>query len=154
MTSIKTILVPTDFSALSLKAVDRAVELAKQLGAELHLLHVCPLLMYALAPDMVPDDPNFEQNLKAKLAERLEKTAEGLRSSGVTVRTLLVTGNPTHEIADVATKHGFDLVVIGTHGRTGLARFALGSVAERTVRVCSVPVLTLRVLDNAKDGSA
>ena len=154
MTSIKKILVPTDFSELSLKAVDHAVEFAKQLGAELHLLHVCPLLMYALAPDVVPDDPNFERNLKAKLAEKLEKTAEGLRARGVAVRTLLVTGNPTHEIADMAAQQGFDLIVIGTHGRTGLARFALGSVAERTVRVSSVPVLTVRVLDGAKDASA
>ena len=154
MTSIKKILVPTDFSALSQKAVNRAVDVAKQLGAELHLLHVCPLLMYAIAPDVVPDDPDFERKLKAQLAEKLEKAAAGLRTSGLTVHTLLVTGNPTHEIADVAAQRGFDLIVIGTHGRTGLARFALGSVAERTVRVSNVPVLTVRVLEGATDGSA
>lgn len=154
MTSIKKILVPTDFSELSLAAVSRAAEFAKQLGAELHLLHVCPLLMYALAPDMVPDDPEFERKLKAQLAEKLEKTAEGLRADGLSVHTLLVTGNPSHEIADVAAQHGFDMIVIGTHGRTGLARFALGSVAERTVRFSRVPVLTIRVLEAAPHGAA
>jgi nucleotide-binding universal stress UspA family protein len=147
MTGIKKILVPTDFSELSLEAIDHAIAFAKQLGAEVHILHVCPMLMYALGPDMVPDDPNFELQLKARLTEKLEKVAQGLRARSVHVATLLVTGNPSHEIANVAAERGFDMIVIGTHGRTGLSRFALGSVAERTVRVSKVPVLTVRVAD-------
>ena len=148
MNRIKKILAPTDFSELSLKAVRQAVDFATQLGAELHLLHVCPVLLYALGPDAVPDDPHFEEQLKQRLTVKLEQTAQALRSSGVTIHTLLVTGNPAHEITEVAAGQAFDLIVIGTHGRTGFSRLAMGSVAERTVRTSKVPVLTLRVLDD------
>ncbi len=144
MTGIKKILAPTDFSELSLKAVEEAADLGNLLGAEVHVLHVCPLLAYALAPDVVPDDPEFERRLKERLAARLEQTAASLRARGGEIHTLLVDGNPGREIAEVAAERGFDLVVMGTHGRTGLSRWTLGSVAERTVRACSVPVLTLR----------
>ncbi|MFI5308436.1 MAG: universal stress protein [Polyangiales bacterium] len=144
MAAIKKILAPTDFSELSLKALDEAVDLGKLLGAEVHVLHVCPLLMYALAPDVVPDDPEFERRLKERLAARLEETAQRLRARGANVHTLLVDGNPGREIAEVAAERGFDMVVMGTHGRTGFSRFTLGSVAERTVRGSRVPVLTLR----------
>ena len=67
MASIKKILAPTDFSKLSLKALNETKNLAKLLNAEVHVMHVCPLLMYALAPDVVPDDPEFERKLKEKL---------------------------------------------------------------------------------------
>jgi len=145
MASIKKILAPTDFSELSVKALEEAGDLAKLLGAEVHVMHVCPLLMYALAPDVVPDDPEFERKLKERLAARLEETAKRLRARGVTVHTLLVDGNPGREVAEVASERGFDLVVMGTHGRTGFSHFTLGSVAERTVRSSRVPVLTLRI---------
>ena len=145
MTVIKKILAPTDFSEPSLRAADEAVDLAKLLGAEVHLLHVCQLLMYALAPDVVPDDPEFERRLKEKLAARLEETAQRLRSRGVEIHTLMVDGSPGREISEVAAERGFDLVVMATHGRTGMARFTLGSVAERTVRSSNVPVLTMHI---------
>lgn len=145
MTQIKKILAPTDFSEASLKALDQAVELAKQLGAEVHVVHVVPLLMYAIAPDVVPDDPQFERRLKEKLAARLEEVASRLRGRGAEIHTLLVDGNPGHEVGEVAAERGFDLVVMATHGRSGLPRLMLGSVAERTVRSSKVPVLTLRI---------
>jgi nucleotide-binding universal stress UspA family protein len=145
MKEIKKILAPTDFSEISLKALDEAADFAKRLGAQLHVLHVCPLLMYALAPEVVPDDPEFERKLKEKLAARLEETAQRLRARGGEIHTLLVDGSPGREIAEVAAQRGFDLIVLATHGRTGLSRFTLGSVAERTVRSSSVPVLTLRI---------
>ena len=144
MAAFKKILAPTDFSPISVQAVREAVALAKQLGAEVQVLHVCPLLMYALNPEVVPDDPAFEQRLKKHLREELARTAESVRAPGVTVTTALVDGSPQHEIAKVAAQGGFDLVVMSTHGRTGLSHFTLGSVAERTVRTSSVPVLTIR----------
>jgi universal stress protein A len=145
MTAIKKILAPTDFSELSIKGLEEAVDLGKLLGAEVHILHVCPLLAYALAPDAVPDDPEFERRLKEKLAVRLEETAQRLRARGAEIHTLLIDGNPGREISEVAAERGFDLVVMGTHGRTGWSHLTLGSVAERTVRSSKVPVLTLRV---------
>jgi nucleotide-binding universal stress UspA family protein len=145
MNDIKRILAPTDFSESSLKALEEAVDLGKLLGAEVHILHVVPLLMYALAPDVVPDDPEFERRLREKLAVRLEETAQRMRARGAEIHTLLVDGNPGREIPELAKERGFDLVVMATHGRSGWSRFTLGSVAERTVRGSSVPVLTLRV---------
>ncbi|MDD9933870.1 MAG: universal stress protein [Myxococcales bacterium] len=138
---ITRILAPTDFSELSRHAVDEAVDLAKQLDAEVVLLHVCPLLVYALEPDVVPDDPAFEQELKKRLGERLQARAAEL--AGARVRTLLVDGNPSLKVAEVASEEDCDLVVMATHGRTGMARFTLGSVAERTVRSSRVPVMTV-----------
>lgn len=144
MTTIRKILAPTDFSDISLRAAAEAVQLAAQVGAAVHLLHVCPLLMYALEPGVVPDDPEFEQRLKKRLEERLEQSAAQLRNRGAEVHTRLVDGNPGQVIAEIAGKDGFDLVVMATHGRTGLPRLMMGSVAERTVRTCPVPVLAWR----------
>jgi nucleotide-binding universal stress UspA family protein len=141
---IKKILAPTDFSDCGRAAVDHAIDLARALGAEVHLLHVCPLLMYAIGPDVVPDDPDFERKLKAGLQEKLHALAEELGDRGVPIHTLMVDGNPAHEVAEVAAREGFDLVVMSTHGRSGLAHLTLGSVAERTVRHSHVPVLTVR----------
>jgi nucleotide-binding universal stress UspA family protein len=144
MAAIKTILCPTDFSAASKSALDQIVELARALDAELCLLHVCPIMLYAIAPDAHPDAPGFEAAVKAKLTTELETLAASLRSKGVAVQTLLVDGNPGHVIAEVAAKRKVDLVAMATHGRTGFPRLALGSVAERAVRSAGVPVLTLR----------
>jgi nucleotide-binding universal stress UspA family protein len=139
--AISKILAPTDFSDLSRHGVDEAVDLARRLDAEVLLLHVCPMLVYALEPGVVPDDPAFERQLKERLAAKLAERAAELKD--VRVTTLLVDGNPSLKVAEVAADEGCDLIVMATHGRTGAARFALGSVAERTVRGSTVPVLTV-----------
>lgn len=144
MAAIKTILCPTDFSAHSRQGLDQIVELARALGAELCLLHVCPLLLYAIAPDAHPEAPGFEGAVKAKLTAELGALAESVRKHGVAVQTLLVDGNPGDVIAVVAAQRKVDLIAMVTHGRTGVSRLTLGSVAERTVRSSGVPVLTLR----------
>ena len=140
----KTILCPTDFSPASRAALDQAVELAGALHAGLLLLHVCPILLYAIAPDAHPDAPGFEAAVKAKLKQELDALAEGLRKRGVAVQPLLLDGNPGHVIIEVARDRKVDLIAMATHGRTGLARLTLGSVAERVVRTAGVPVLSLR----------
>jgi nucleotide-binding universal stress UspA family protein len=142
---IKRILAPTDFSEPSQRGVEQAVELAAQLGAEVHIVHVVPLLLYALGPDVVPDMPGFEEQLKQNLSKKLEAAASAVTGRGAEIRTLLIDGTPGQTIAEVAQQRGFDLVVMATHGRSGLSRIALGSVAERTVRTSQVPVLTVRV---------
>jgi universal stress protein A len=140
----KTILCPTDFSTASRAALDQAVELAGALRAGLLLLHVCPILLYAIAPDAHPDAPGFEAAVKAKLKLELDALAEGLRKQGVAVQALLLDGNPGQVIIEVARDRKVDLIAMATHGRTGLARLTLGSVAERVVRTAGVPVLSLR----------
>jgi len=144
MAEIKTILCPTDFSPASRAALDHAAELARALGAELLVLHVCPLLLYAIAPDAHPDAPGFEAAIKDKLKVELDALGESLRKQGIAVQTLLVDGNPGHMIAEVAHDRKVDLIAMATHGRTGLPRLTLGSVAERVVRTAGVPVLSLR----------
>ncbi|MDH5674809.1 MAG: universal stress protein [Myxococcales bacterium] len=145
MSETQKILAPIDFSEPSIEAAKQAAELASKLGAELCLLHVCPVLLYALGPDAMPEDPNFEHKLKASLKEKLEQQAAQLEREGLTITTAMHDGNPSLEIAAYAKQHGFNLIVMATHGRSGLRRLALGSVAERTVRLSEVPVLTLRV---------
>jgi nucleotide-binding universal stress UspA family protein len=140
----KRILAPTDFSPASEGALKSAIDLAAVLGAEVHVLHVVPLLAYAIAPEAMPDAPDFERKLKAELATKLEQTVQQLSGHGVEVKGVLLDGNPGHEIARLAHEEGYDLNVMPTHGRTGLAHVMLGSVAERVVRTAQVPVLTVR----------
>jgi len=143
----KRILAPIDFSPASDRALTSALELARMLGAELHVLHVVPLLAYAIAPEAMPDAPDFERRLKEELSKKLEATVKKLEGQGVTVKGLMLDGNPGHEIARAAHDDGYDMIVMPTHGRTGLSHVMLGSVAERVVRTARVPVLTLREND-------
>jgi nucleotide-binding universal stress UspA family protein len=142
MSDIERILVATDFSDTADRALEVAVGVAKRQGATLHLLHVYPLLMYALGQDLVPDDPQFEMKLRERLQQKLDETVARLpKELGVTAS--LVQGNPAREIPIQAEKLGANLIVMGTHGRTGFQHMMLGSVAERTLRHASVPVLTV-----------
>jgi nucleotide-binding universal stress UspA family protein len=144
MRPIKTILCPTDFSDGSRQALAETVDLAKTLGADLCLLHVCPLLLYAIEPGAHPDAPGFESEVKTRLRAELEGLAEGVRKQGVKVETLLLDGSPGQVIVEAAQERGVDMVALATYGRTGLTRLTLGSVAERVVRHSGVPVQSIR----------
>lgn len=138
MLPIRKILVPTDFSEHSRAAFDLACALARDYGAELLVLHVYrPPQVYA--PDgiavIVPEQP---LDLQAQLA--LVRPAD----PQVKVDHLLVEGDPVEEILRVAGDRRCDLIVMGTHGTTGLARLLMGSVAESVVRRAPCPVLTIR----------
>jgi nucleotide-binding universal stress UspA family protein len=137
------ILVPVDFSEMSQKALDYALDLGAKLGASVHVVHVCPLLYYALGADL-PDDPAFERKLKEQLRHKLEALQKSLSDRGHKITTSLVDGNPGQQISEVATQQGADLIVMATHGRTGMQHLMLGSVAERVVRTAKLPVLTVR----------
>ena len=133
------ILVGVDFSEHSNRAFDHACALAAALGAEVHALHVCPLLAYALK-DEHPDARDFEQ----RIHDQVDAGLAALRERGdVTVSTHRIDGSPGPDLAAWAEKNGMDLVVVGTHGRSGVDRVLLGSVAERIVRLSPVPVLTV-----------
>ncbi len=130
------ILVPVDFSASSDRACDYAAELAAALGAELTLLQVIERPPYVLPREV--DDA-----LQAAVEAALDRRAAALRPYVVRVRTMTADGRPADEIAKTAETELPDLLVLGTHGRRGVLRAALGSVAERVVRLSSVPVLTV-----------
>ncbi len=119
------ILFPTDFSAASEAVGHIAREMALRVGARLHVLHVVPPIT----------DPSLP-------AEHLARTARGL-ADGLRVETVLLSGWPARNIVDYAREKRIDLIVVGTHGRTGITHAILGSVAETVVRLAPCLVLTV-----------
>jgi universal stress protein A len=137
---IKHILCPVDFSTSGDFAFDYACAVAARHDASVELLHVAEASAYA--EDEPPKDhPSFEETLR----NRLRKMAA---SSTVPVEINLLSGIPYIEIINRATALRADLIVIGTHGRTGMKHLLIGSVAERVVRTAPCPVLTVRHPDH------
>lgn len=145
----KTILVPHDFSASANHAAAIARDEAKVHGASLVLLHVIDL-PGQLKPEtvIVPDDTGAPINIKDYAVRQSEShlgdLASRLGKDGVTAKTFIRLGKPEEEIVRFADENQIDLIVMGTHGRTGLAHLLVGSVAERVVRTSKVPVMTIR----------
>jgi nucleotide-binding universal stress UspA family protein len=139
------IVVPTDFSAQSEKAWQTARRLARALGAELHLVHVfveAPLYSESfLAGDRVR---GVYAEGRAWAETALARLADAARAEGLVVRTSLREGAAAAGIVSTAREERADLVVIGTHGRGGLDRALLGSVADRVIRLAPCPVLAVR----------
>ena len=131
---LERVLVATDFSRCSLRALERGEELARRLGAELLLLHVAGVPV-AGSRTAAAAHGDAERELAA--------TVEQVVHHGVRARGLLREGAPDEEILAAAAAEGASLIVVGTHGRTGLAHVLLGSVAERVVRAAPCPVLTV-----------
>jgi nucleotide-binding universal stress UspA family protein len=145
--AIKRILVPVDFSDDSLRALQYAKDFATPFKAELVLLYVVEPIYYATPADMYATSPNLallideqRRSGKAQLARLEAKLAKGRRK----VRGVLKAGSPAQVIVDTAKRLKADMIIMSTHGRSGLAHVLLGSVAERVVRGASCPVLTVR----------
>jgi len=136
-TVITRILVPTDFSRPSEQALAYARSLAQRFGASLHLLHVVnrPLLAEGLAAEAFIDESS---DMVEVAQQRLRKQAPDAASANV------VFGYAAKSIVQHASQLGVDLIVMGSHGRTGIAHILLGSVAEAVVRTAPCPVLTVR----------
>ncbi|HLG57602.1 MAG TPA: universal stress protein [Vicinamibacterales bacterium] len=141
------ILVPTDFSAPSNGALALARTLATTFGASLHLVHVLddPFVTAAFAPDAYAPPPAGLRESWLRGAETLldQQMPPEEQAQFHTTRAV-VFGQPARAIVDYATEHGIDLIVMGTHGRGGMAHLLVGSVAERVVRTALCPVLTVR----------
>ena len=138
----ESILVPYDFSEGSAAALAMAQGLAEVHGAKLSLLHVSELAyVYAVEGGLVAQSSPGFQALRTRHVEaqraRLEAGAEGRE-------VILREGHAADEILAEIRDHGHDLVVMGCHGRTGLTRLVVGSVAEKVVRESPAPVLTIR----------
>lgn len=132
MYNVKNILVTTDFSEYSAEALDYAISIADMYQAELHLLHV------AEEPVKGADD-TYEiarKSMKKFVYEHVDETVWVLQAIRI--------GHPHEEIVQYARAYNIDLIVIATHGRTGLSHVIMGSIAEKVIRHSPVPVLTVR----------
>jgi nucleotide-binding universal stress UspA family protein len=138
------ILVPTDGSPETERAVEHAVDLAAAHDATLLGVYVVNTASYTTMP-METGWEGVGELLREDGETALERVEELARSAGVRTETHLLDGSPSREIVRFAEDAGVDLVVMGTHGRGGIDRLLLGSVAERVVRSSSAPVLTVRV---------
>jgi nucleotide-binding universal stress UspA family protein len=150
--TITKILVPVDFSPHAERAFHYATTLAHRLGATLSLLHVVedPFVTGAWSAEVyVPNVPELMDNLIKGAEGQLATLKESAAALGVTADTAVITGTPAHAIVEHAKEGAFDLIVMGTHGRTGLSHVVMGSVAERVVRKATCPVLTLRAMEPA-----
>ena len=151
MFRIQSILVPMDFSRHSEHALSYAIHLAGKLGANLQLLHCYGADMFrsvAYGPHYVPRvPPDFEDHVRKASGEKLAAYREQALAAGIETGCHVSNLLPSDAIPRIAEKLGSDLIVMGTHGLTGLKHILLGSVAERTIRTARCPVLTLKIGD-------
>jgi nucleotide-binding universal stress UspA family protein len=135
----KTVLCPIDLGPNTGLTLDAARHLAEDSKAKLIVLHIVPLPLEAVGQPMLVEPLSSAQD---EARARMEQLAKGLGLK-VPYEVAAVIGDPSHEIIRAINEHDADVVVMATHGRTGLSRFFLGSVAERVVRESPVPVLTV-----------
>ena len=155
MINIKTILAPTDFSAHSEYSLKYAGELAKNLRAKVYVLHVAEYSNVGGDPDASELlIPNYIAEMERKDKGRLEQITLGLRQVGVDAHSVFVTGRAYQDIVRMAKELKVDLIVMGTHGRTGFSHLFVGSTAEKVVRLCPCPVLTVKHPDYASEKGA
>ncbi len=141
--SLRRILVPIDFSEPSIDCLDYAERFARHFGAELVLLHV-------VEPTIYPADfgfgqvgvPNIEEELRKHSEQELERLSK--RVQGVHARSFVRTGKPFLEIVQAAEEEKVDMIIIASHGHTGVEHILFGSTAEKVVRKAQCPVLTVR----------
>lgn len=144
----KNILLPTDGSQGVARALDCAVAIALKFGAKIHVLHVIEVVW------LVFNYPEYSGLIDERIGDKLreggvqivEDTVESIRAAGIeAVEGSVREGSPAEVILQYARENAIDLIVMGTHGRRGLNRLLLGSVAEEVVRRSEVPVLTVRM---------
>ncbi len=138
------ILVPTDFSETADTALDYAVMLAAKLGARIHLLHVTGIPMLGVPEAGVALTSTMIESIIRNAQHALDRLIDQRRGRAAFAETIQSTGDPRDMILQAAKDTAADLIVMGTHGRRGLKRLLLGSVAEAVVRTASCPVLTVR----------
>ena len=140
----KRICCPIDFSDASRAAMEVAADLARRNAGELTLLHAYPIPGYTFPDGSVVASPKMMQDLADQAARHLDEwRAEAEKLGAPRVAALTAVGEPAAEIVALAAEQKFELLVLGTHGRTGLEHALMGSVAERVVRRARCPVLTV-----------
>ena len=145
--TITDILVPIDFSATSDAALHYAVTLARRFRASLHLLHVVDdaFVGGAFGSEIyIASVPAMQASLIDEAARKLSGVLSKVERASIAAGMEVRVGRPADVICEAAEEHACDLIVMGTHGRTGMAHLLLGSVAEKMVRAAPCPVLTVR----------
>jgi nucleotide-binding universal stress UspA family protein len=140
--ALKRILVPMDFSDCSRKALSYAAAFAQQFQARLTLLHI--LEPYVPVPELSIVAPESIEGQMRETAERELRAVQQALGEEICAKTVMRTGTPFVEITEAARELGSDLIIISTHGHTGLAHVLLGSTAEKVVRHAPCPVLVVR----------
>jgi len=146
---ITRILVPTDFSEPSDAALAYAKALAAQFGASLHLIHVVedPVVTGVFGTETyIPDSPGFSAGLRSEAEQHLATRLTPAEREKFNATTELLNGVSAPTIIEAARDRAIDLIVMGTHGRTGVAHALMGSVTERVVRTAHCPVLTMHAM--------
>lgn len=142
---VRQILVPIDFSDHSMKALRTATELGGTFGAKLVLLHALHLgIFFGGAEEPVVPPQDFFETLRTGASQRLEKLAQDVRAKGVPVEVRVSEAPAVEAILAAAREPGIDLIVMSTHGLTGLKHLLLGSVAERILQLAPCPVLSVK----------
>jgi universal stress protein A len=146
MLAIRRILVPTDFSPASDLAVDYAVGMARRYGGTVEVLHIVDetSLATALSQVLGTDWPDLRDRLIREAERQLAEVRAKCALAQVSASSHVLTGQAARAIAERAINSGADLIVMGTHGRSGVAHLVLGSVAERVLRIAPCPVLVVR----------
>jgi nucleotide-binding universal stress UspA family protein len=148
MKTIKKILYATDFSESSVPACDYALTLAKLAKAQVHVLHVIGEFADRRMNMMQPESMSLlEREVEVHAVKEMEEFCKKKFDGEIAYTTEVVIGIPFQEIIKKAVELSADLIVVGTHGRTGLEHVIVGSTAERLVRRSTVPVLTVRVTE-------
>jgi universal stress protein A len=148
------ILHPTDFSETALTAEAQAIAMARALGAELLIIHVASDGM--LYGETTFGRAELERVYEAQRAwahDALAAREAAARAAGVAARSIVCVGVPAEEIVRVAAEEHPTMIVIGTHGRSGLGRLMLGSVTDRVIRMAPCPVLTVREAETPAGGA-
>ncbi|GBD88380.1 putative universal stress protein [bacterium BMS3Abin03] len=145
MFKIKNILLPTDFSSRSKAAVEYAIELADQYKAKLHVLHVLektPPVLAIRSFDL--SEEKILESINQEAQKSLDKTVEEIKNkAAVQIVPVIKKGIDFEEIVNYSEKEEIDIIVIATHGRTGLMHTLIGSVAEKVIRHAKCPVLVI-----------
>jgi nucleotide-binding universal stress UspA family protein len=145
MEQIKKILVPIDFSDYSKNALKYAVQFAKQFDAKIYLIYVVEPMIYPADFSMGQVAiPSTDIDLHSRAEEELRKLSKDFINGSLQVEILIKTGKPFVEIIETASANDIDLIIIATHGHTGVEHLLFGSTAEKVVRKAPCPVLTLR----------
>ncbi len=139
----KKILVPLDGSKLAEKILPQVEELVKFSGAEVHLLRV--VMTYDLDPKK---DKEHLEKVAGEAREYLDQVAARLKKSGIEISGTVAYGKDAMQICDYALENKFNLIAMSTHGRSGLSRWALGSVADKVLHCSIVPVMLFRTTES------
>jgi nucleotide-binding universal stress UspA family protein len=153
MPRFQKILVPIDFSEHSSAALENAVELAKVFGSKLHLLHCYPIQPGGISPYGIVIPSSYVAELRKAATKQLAEWQAKRVPAGIAVESSTSSEAPAEAVLQTAKQIGADLIVIGTRGLTGLKHVMLGSVAERTVRLATCPVLTVHCAERERGES-